>query len=90
MITKGNENVEYLIVILENIWFIPFLREALDLCELATGVFPEEDAATGILTAKDKRDQVFVDFSTKGFQETQQWGFLCFIKNQVEIFQVFY
>lgn len=78
MTTKGNENVEYLIVILENIWFIPFLREALDLCELATGVFPEEDAATGILTAKDKRDQVFVDFSTKRLPGDPTMRFLMF------------
>ena len=41
-------------------------------------MFPEEDAATGILTAKDKMDQVFVDFSTKRLPGDPTMRFLMF------------
>ena len=37
-ITKDEEDVEYLIYILENNWFNPFTSEALDLCNLSTAV----------------------------------------------------
>ena len=58
-ITKDEEDVEYLIDMYENIWLNPFTSEALDLCNLPTG------ASSNILTAKEKGDQVFVDFLTK-------------------------
>ena len=64
-ITKDEEDVEYLIYILENNWFNPFTSEALDLCNLSTAVSPEKDLVTDILTAKEKGDQIFVNFLTK-------------------------
>ena len=50
---------------LENIWFNPFTSAVLDLCNLSTGVSPEKDVVTDILTAKEKGDQAFVDFLTE-------------------------
>ena len=64
-ITKDEEDVEYLVDMLENIWFNPFTNEALDLCNLSTSASPEKDLVTNILTAKEKGDQAFVDFLLK-------------------------
>ena len=64
-ITKDKEDIEYLIYILENNWFNPFTSEALDLCNLSTGVSFEKDVVADILTAKEKGDQIFVNFLTK-------------------------
>ena len=64
-ITKDKEDIEYLIYILENNWFNPFTSEALDLCNLSTGVSSEKDVLADILTAKEKGDQIFVNFLTK-------------------------
>ena len=64
-ITKDEEDVECLIDMLENICFNPFTNEALDLCNLFTGASPEKDVVADILTAKEERDQGFVNFLMK-------------------------
>ena len=56
-ITKDEEDVECLTDMLENIWFNTFTSEALDLCNLSSGVSAEKDVVTDILTAKEKGDK---------------------------------